>query len=84
MMGLQKFKKPRSHQSATFAGNRFSVKGKGDKVYLAKIGNVKPIWSRELPKIWVESPVILGGLLVSNCREFQIVLYNNIAIAFHS
>jgi putative transposase len=47
MMGLPKFKKRRNRQSATFVGKGFSVKG--NEVYLAKIGNVKPIWSRELP-----------------------------------
>ncbi|NJM60363.1 MAG: IS200/IS605 family element transposase accessory protein TnpB [Oscillatoriales cyanobacterium RU_3_3] len=47
LMGLPKFKKRHNRQSATFVGNGFSLIG--NEVYLAKIGNVKPIWSRELP-----------------------------------
>jgi len=45
--GAPRFKKKRSEQSATLMSNAFSLQGKG--VYLAKIGVVKPIWSRELP-----------------------------------
>lgn len=46
-VGYPKFKKRTSSQSARFRIGGFSLKG--DEVYLAKIGNVKPIWSRELP-----------------------------------
>lgn len=46
-VGRPKFKKKTSRQSATLTSSGFSLKG--DEVYLAKIGNVKPIWSRELP-----------------------------------
>jgi putative transposase len=46
-VGTPKFKKKTNNQSAEFAKSGFSLKG--DEVYLAKIGNVKPIWSRELP-----------------------------------
>jgi putative transposase len=46
-VGTPKFKKKTNNQSAEFAKSGFSFKG--DEVYLAKIGNVKPIWSRELP-----------------------------------
>ena len=42
-----RFKKKSERQSARFRKGGFSVKG--DEVYLAKIGNVKPIWSRPLP-----------------------------------
>ena len=42
-----KFKKRMSSQSARLTRNGFSIKGDG--VYLAKIGIVKPIWSRQLP-----------------------------------
>ena len=42
-----KFKRKNNYQSAEFANNAFSVKNQ--KVYLAKIGNLSPIWSRELP-----------------------------------
>ncbi len=42
-----KFKRKTSRQSARFRIGGFSIKG--DEVYLAKIGNVKPIWSRGLP-----------------------------------
>jgi putative transposase len=46
-VGYPKFKKRTSSQSARLTRGGFSVKGQG--VYLAKIGIVKPIWSRELP-----------------------------------
>jgi putative transposase len=46
-VGSPKFKKKTQRQSARFTINGFSIKG--EEVYLAKIGNVKPIWSRELP-----------------------------------
>lgn len=46
-VGYPKFKKRTNSQSARFRIGGFSIKGEG--VYLAKIGVVKPIWSRELP-----------------------------------
>lgn len=46
-LGLPRFKKKIGRQSARFRMGGFSIKG--GEVYLAKIGNVKPIWSRELP-----------------------------------
>ncbi|WP_377475870.1 MAG: transposase [Microcoleus anatoxicus] len=46
-VGYPKFKKRTKSQSARFRIGGFSLKG--DEVYLAKIGNVKPIWSRSLP-----------------------------------
>jgi putative transposase len=46
-VGTPKFKKKTGKQSARFRIGGFSVKG--ESVYLAKIGNVFPIWSRELP-----------------------------------
>jgi len=46
-VGYPKFKKRTHKQSARFRIGGFSIKGNG--VYLAKIGVVKPIWSRELP-----------------------------------
>jgi len=46
-VGIPKFKKKTGRQSARFRIGGFSIKG--DEVYLAKIGNVKPIWSRQLP-----------------------------------
>jgi putative transposase len=46
-MGTPKFKKKISQQSAEFTKAAFSIKD--GEVYLAKIGNLKPIWSRELP-----------------------------------
>ena len=42
-----RFKSRKSRQSATFTHAGFSLKG--DKVYLAKIGYLKVIWSRPLP-----------------------------------
>jgi putative transposase len=46
-MGVPKFKKKTNQQSAQFTKAAFSVKNK--EVYLAKIGNLQPIWSRNLP-----------------------------------
>jgi putative transposase len=46
-MGTPKFKKKTNQQSAEFTKAAFSIKD--GEVYLAKIGNLKPIWSRELP-----------------------------------
>ena len=46
-VGYPKFKRRTSSQSARFRIGGFSFKGDG--VYLAKIGIVNPIWSRELP-----------------------------------
>lgn len=46
-LGYPKFKKKTNSQSARLTRGGFSIKG--DSVYLAKIGDVKPIWSRELP-----------------------------------
>jgi len=46
-VGTPKFKKKTSKQSARFRIGGFSIKG--DEVYLAKIGNVKPLKSRQLP-----------------------------------
>lgn len=45
--GVPRFKKKTNNQSAEFTKAGFSVKG--TQVYLAKIGNVRPIWSRTLP-----------------------------------
>ncbi|MDV2993706.1 MAG: hypothetical protein N4J56_003360 [Chroococcidiopsis sp. SAG 2025] len=42
-----RLKKKDNRQSARFRKGGFSIKG--EKVYLAKIGQLKPIWSRELP-----------------------------------
>jgi putative transposase len=46
-VGSPKFKKKTNQQSARFRIGGFSIKG--NEVYLAKIGNVNPIWSRKLP-----------------------------------
>jgi putative transposase len=46
-VGTPKFKKKTGKQSARFRIGGFSIKG--NSVYLAKIGDVSPIWSRELP-----------------------------------
>ena len=46
-MGVPRFKKKTNQQSAEFTLAAFSVKNGG--VYLAKMGDLKPIWSRELP-----------------------------------
>ena len=47
-VGYPKFKKRTSSQSARLTRRGFSLKENGG-VYLAKIGIVNPIWSRELP-----------------------------------
>jgi putative transposase len=46
-VGSPKFKKKTNQQSARFRIGGFTFQGR--QVYLAKIGNVSPIWSRELP-----------------------------------
>ncbi|WP_246275583.1 RNA-guided endonuclease InsQ/TnpB family protein [Brasilonema bromeliae] len=46
-VGCPRFKKKTNAQSAEFTKTGFSITG--NEVYLAKIGNIKPIWSRELP-----------------------------------
>lgn len=46
-VGYPKFKKRTNAQSATFVKSGFQLKGRS--VYLAKIGNLTPVWSRELP-----------------------------------
>jgi putative transposase len=46
-IGRPKFKKKINRQSARFRIGGFSIKN--GSVYLAKIGEVSPIWSRELP-----------------------------------
>lgn len=48
-VGSPKFKKKDNRQSARFTKNSFSIKG--NKVYLAKIGNLKTFWSRPLPTV---------------------------------
>jgi putative transposase len=62
-MGIPKFKKKTNQQSAEFTKAAFSIKDadarpsgspkrkvhQATEVYLAKIGNLNPIWSRELP-----------------------------------
>ncbi len=46
-LGSPKFKKKDNRQSARFTRGGFSIKG--DKVYVAKIGNLQTAWSRPLP-----------------------------------
>ena len=46
-VGVPQFKKKTHKQSAEFTKSAFSIKN--SQVYLAKIGNVSPIWSRKLP-----------------------------------
>ncbi len=46
-VGYPKFKKRTNSQSARFRIGGFSIKNSG--IYLAKMGIVNPIWSRELP-----------------------------------
>ena len=58
-VGRPKLKKKTNQQSARFRIGGFSIKG--NEVYLAKIGNVKPIWSRELPSSPSSVTVIKDG-----------------------
>ncbi len=46
-VGYPKFKKRTNSQSARLTRGGFSIKGDG--IYLAKIGIVNPVWSRQLP-----------------------------------
>ena len=46
-VGVPKFKKRTSQQSARMTCGGFKIKG--NKVYLAKIGEIKVVWSRPLP-----------------------------------
>lgn len=46
-INLPKFKSRKSKQSASFGKNGFVLRG--TKLYLAKIGEIKVIWSRDLP-----------------------------------
>lgn len=46
-VNFPKFKKKSNRQAARFRKGGFSIKG--NKVYLAKIGRIKTIWSRPLP-----------------------------------
>jgi putative transposase len=48
-VGYPKFKKRTNSQSARLTRGGFSIKADG--IYLAKIGIVKPIWSRKLPSV---------------------------------
>lgn len=47
LVGAPRFKKKTNQQSAEFTKAAFLIKN--SEVYLAKIGNLKPIWSRSLP-----------------------------------
>ncbi|MFB8793992.1 MAG: RNA-guided endonuclease TnpB family protein [Microcoleus sp.] len=46
-----RFKKRKSKQSAKFTDNGFKLSPDSDYIYLAKIGDIKVVWSRELPAI---------------------------------
>jgi putative transposase len=58
-VGVPRFKKKTNSQSAEFTKAGFSVKD--GEVYLAKIGIIKPIWSRELPSEPSSVTVIKDG-----------------------
>ncbi len=47
-VGYPRFRKKSSRQSIRLTRNGFAIRGTG-RVYLAKIGEVKVRWSRELP-----------------------------------
>ncbi|MGL5133518.1 MAG: RNA-guided endonuclease InsQ/TnpB family protein [Planktothrix sp.] len=44
-----KFKKRKSKQSAKFTDNGFKLYPNSDYIYIAKIGDIKVVWSRDLP-----------------------------------
>lgn len=44
-----KFKKRKSKQSARFMDNGFKLYPNSDYIYIAKIGDIKVVWSRDLP-----------------------------------
>nr|WP_079680527.1 RNA-guided endonuclease TnpB family protein [Planktothrix sp. PCC 11201] len=46
-----KFKKRKSKQSARFMDNGFKLYPNSDYIHLAKIGDIRVIWSRELPAV---------------------------------
>jgi putative transposase len=46
-----RFKKRKSKQSAKFTDNGFKLYSNSDYIYLAKIGDIKVVWSRELPAV---------------------------------
>ncbi len=46
-----RFKKRKSKQSAKFTDNGFKIYPNSNYIYLAKIGDIKVIWSRELPAV---------------------------------
>ena len=46
-----KFKKRKSKQSAKFTDNGFKLYPNSSYIHLAKIGDIKVIWSRELPAV---------------------------------
>ncbi|HEY9862981.1 MAG TPA: RNA-guided endonuclease TnpB family protein, partial [Candidatus Obscuribacterales bacterium] len=46
-----RFKKRKSKQSARFTDNGFKLSPNSDYIHLAKIGDIKVIWSRELPAV---------------------------------
>ena len=58
-VGSPRFKKKTSNQSAEFTKAAFTLSG--ESVYLAKIGDIKPIWSRELPSEPSSVTVIKDG-----------------------
>jgi len=66
-VGLPRFKKKTNQQSARFRIGGFSIKG--NEVYLAKIGTVKPIWSRELPS----SPSSVT--VIKDCEEYYLLSF---------
>lgn len=53
-----KFKKRKSKQCAKFTDNGFKISGNSDYIYLAKIGDIKVVWSRKLPAIPTSATVI--------------------------
>lgn len=57
-VGFPRFKRKDDSQSARFTKSAFTLDG--DKLYLAKIGNIKVAWSRELPSLPSSITVLLN------------------------
>ena len=49
-MGFPKFKKRSNQQSVTFQSNGYQLQSNGD-INVAKVGTIKPVYSRELPSV---------------------------------
>ncbi len=77
-VGTPRFKKKTNSQSAEFTKAGFSVKN--GEVYLAKIGTIKPIWSRELPSL-ASSVTVIKDCANRYFLSFVVEVEPNITVA---